>query len=483
MVNMLVRSRRERSTADERMSELVIRSKEDVAAFVATQPTTRSGFGVILIALGGVFVDAYDFASLGIGVAGLSAEFKLGPSQLGMITAVMGFGALIGGIGGGYLTDKIGRLRMFVIDLVCLVVATLGAALSPNIYVLFAFRFLMGVGVGLDYPVAFSFLAEFVNTKRKAGSIALWVLLWQIAVAVSVVVALAIYFAGAEDRLWRFSIGFGAVPALIILMLRRRFMWESPLWAANYVGLDEAARLLHKTYGVTVRVDGGVAAKIEQPTIRYSAIFSPPYLSRTVLVSVISITNSLQYFAVGFYLPSIASAIFGRDFVFSAIGTLVSTIAGAIGGVFAAAFVDRIGIRRLLIAGYAVVTISLGLFWWTANAVSPFVSILLIYLFILGQTMGPGSVSASMSALSYPTLLRGTGTGWAQGMVRVGTIVGLFFFPPLLAEIGLSKLMAVLALVPLSALLSLAIIRWEPVGQNVEEESDYPVASLRRHAT
>src|ERR1700748_3867191 len=64
--------------------------------------------------------------------------------------------------------------------------------------------------------------------------------------------------------------------------------------------------------------------------------------------------------------------------------------------------------------------------------------------------------------LSYPALLRGTGTGWAQGMVRIGTIIGLFFFPPLLAWIGLSSLMLALALVPLTGLLSMRLVRWEP---------------------
>ncbi|HEX3505145.1 MAG TPA: MFS transporter [Xanthobacteraceae bacterium] len=452
------------------MTDLVIRSKSDVAEFVSQQPTTKSGLGVMLIALGGVFVDAYDFASLGIGVPGLSAEFHLQPSQLGTITAIMGVGAVIGGVAGGYLADKVGRLRMFVLDLICLVIATLGAALSPNMYVLLFFRFLMGLGVGLDYPVAFSFLAEFVNAKWRGGSIALWVFLWQVAVAVSVVVALLIYYFGFTDYLWRFAVGFGAVPALIILALRGRYMWESPLWAANYLGLDEAARLLGKTYGVQVKVAGEAGKETERHRFSYSAIFSPPYRSRTVLVSIISITQSLQYFAVGFYLPAIAGTIFGRNFVYAAVGTLVSTIAGVIGGLCAAALVDRVGIRRLLIVGYSIIAACLILFWWTADRVSPYVSIMLIYGFILGQTLGPGSVSASMAALSYPTLLRGTGTGWAQGMVRIGTILGLFFFPALLAQVGLPKLMLMLVLMPAIGLLSLWAINWEPIGKEIERE-------------
>jgi putative MFS transporter len=454
------------------MDEIIIRTKDDVADFVGRQPMTRSGLGVVLIALGGVFVDAYDFASLGIGIPGLRAEFNLAPSQLGTIAAIMGVGAVIGGIAGGYLTDKVGRLRMFVVDLICLVIATLGAALSPNIYALLFFRFLMGLGVGLDYPVAFSFLAEFVNRTRRAGSIALWIFLWQVAVAVSVIVALTIYMLGHVDHLWRFAVGFGVLPALVILLLRGKYMWESPIWAAHHYGLVEAARLLEKTYHVRVRVEHGVVSEAAPVSTSYSAIFSQPYLARTVLVSAVSITQSMQYFAVGFYLPSISSVIFGQDFVYAAIGTLVSTVAGVIGGLLAATYVDRLGVRKLIIAGYGIVAISLVLFWWTADHVSPYVSIALIYIFIFGQTLGPGSVSASLAALSYPTLLRGTGAGWAQGMVRIGTIIGLFLFPPLLAKIGLSKLMLVLALSPLTGLLALWLIKWEPVG--ARNEADAP---------
>jgi MFS family permease len=452
------------------MREISIRTKEDVADFVSRQPMTRAGAGVVLIALGGVFVDAYDFASLGIGVQGLQAEFNLAPSQLGTITAIMGVGAVLGGIAGGYLTDKVGRLRMFVVDLICLVVATLGAALSPNIESLLFFRFLMGVGVGLDYPVAFSFLAEFVNKWRRAGSIALWVFLWQVAVAVSVVVALTIYMLGYVEHLWRFAVGFGALPALVILLLRGKYMWESPLWAAHYVGLTEAARLLEKTYDVKVRVEGSLASTAKAVSTSYTAIFSRPYLARTLLVSVVSMTQSLEYFAVGFYLPSISVAIFGKDFVYAATGTLVSTVAGMVGGLIAAAYVDRLGVRRLIIAGYGIIAISLVLFWATAGRVSPYLSIVLIYAFILGQTLGPGSVSASLAALSYPTSLRGTGTGWAQGMVRGGTIIGLFFFPPLLAKVGLSTLMLMLTLSPLTGLLALWLVKWEPVGNQTEDD-------------
>ena len=158
----------------------------------------------------------------------------------------MGLGALIGGIVGGYYTDKIGRYRMFLLDLVCLVVATLGAAFSPNLYVLLFFRLLMGIGVGLDYPVAFSFISEFVNTKRKGGSVSLWVFVWQVAVACSVLVALLFIISAPALICGALPWASGGNVPDRARCCGGKYMWESPMWAAHNLGLDEAARISSK---------------------------------------------------------------------------------------------------------------------------------------------------------------------------------------------------------------------------------------------
>ncbi len=234
--------------------ELVIASATDVAHFVDTRPATRGAWLIVLVALGGVFVDAYDFTSLGIGVVQLKTAFGLTPFQVGSVTAMMAFGAFCGALWGGYYTDKIGRFKMFLLDLVFLVVAAIGAALAVNLAMLLCFRFLMGVGVGLDFPVALSFIAEFAERRRRGGSINLWQPMWYVAASATGLVVLPFYFLGAGPQLWRIAVGFGAVPALVILVLRYRWMDESPLWAARNLGLAEAARVIRKTYGVAVRV-------------------------------------------------------------------------------------------------------------------------------------------------------------------------------------------------------------------------------------
>lgn len=98
-----------------------------------------------------------------------------------MVASAITFGAIVGALLGGYLTDKIGRYRVFMADMVFFVVAAIACALAPNEYVLAGARFVMGLGVGIDLPVAMAFLSEFARLKgpgNKASSVAMWCPTW-----------------------------------------------------------------------------------------------------------------------------------------------------------------------------------------------------------------------------------------------------------------------------------------------------------------
>jgi MFS family permease len=157
-------------------SRLVIRNSRDVLDFInRADERRRQGAGfVAVLALGGIFTDAYDFTSLGIGAVQLRQQFHLSPLALGTLTAIMALGALFGGLFGGYLTDRLGRFRMFFVNMLLFVVATLVAAVASGYGVLLAARFFMGIGVGLDFPVAMAFIAEYNSVHRKGGLINMW---------------------------------------------------------------------------------------------------------------------------------------------------------------------------------------------------------------------------------------------------------------------------------------------------------------------
>lgn len=257
---------------------------------------------LLLIALGGIFVDAYDLTSLGIGVDSLREQLSLTPFQLGSVTAIMALGALVGALVGGVLTDRFGRYKMFIVNLLFLFFAAIGAALSSNLAWLLVFRFLLGVGVGMDLPLALTFIAEFTNSRIKGMAVNLWHVVWYVAAVCTGLVALPFLLVGVDENLWRYAVGFAAIPALLILILI--YVDESPMWAAPHQGLEAAGKILEKNYKVRTIVAPEEERLREavprrgRPRLR--EIFSEKFRMRTVLASIITSTQAMECFAVGF---------------------------------------------------------------------------------------------------------------------------------------------------------------------------------------
>ncbi|MFH5185160.1 MFS transporter [Paenibacillus sp. TAB 01] len=451
---------------------LEVRSRRDIVDFINSNPVSKPGFKIILLALAGVFVDAYDFTSIGIGTAQLQQQFGLTAVELGSLTAIMAVGSLLGAVFGGYYTDKFGRNKMFLIDLFLMVFAALGAALSPNFGWLVFFRLLMGIGVGLDIPVALSFIAEYSNLKKKGANVTLWCPLWFSAASVTGLIALPFYFLNQHEYIWRWSVGLGGVFALIVLFLRYFYMNESPLWAAHHLSLEESAKVIRKTYNIQVNVHPAVKVSAEQVNkekVSYKAIFQGKYKLRTLLASIITFTQSMEYFAVGFYIPTISTILFGKGVIYAITGTIVFNLFGALGGFLGASLNTRWGVRKLSIIGYIVAGLGLLVMGTIGNAYIG-ASAVLLAAFIFGHAFGPGSQGMTMATLSYPTELRGLGAGFGQGITRVGSILGFFLFPVVLAMAGLYNTLLLLAIVPILGLLATLLIKWEPIGQDVENE-------------
>ncbi|UOF89634.1 MFS transporter [Fodinisporobacter ferrooxydans] len=462
---------------------LIIHSKEDVIDFVNLNPVQKRGMLLIFVALGGIFIDAYDFVSLGIGSAQITQQFHLSSFALGFVTSIMALGAFIGALIGGAITDKFGRNIVFLLDLVLLVIAAFGAGLSPNYTWLLIFRLLMGVGVGIDMPVALSFISEFSNIRTKSRNVNFWQGFWYIATVSSGVIGFILYVFGVNETMWRWSVAFGGIVALVVLILRYFYMNESPMWAANNLPLTDVAKILENTYGVSVVLDetdvknqGKNNAKIP-----FSILFSKKYRPRTLLSMIISATQSMQYYAIGFYIPVISTFIFGKGMLNSVTGTIIFNVFGILGGFTGAYLSTKYGTRKLAIYGYLVVAASLLFAGFTNGHVPILLSALPIATFIFGHSTGPGAQGKTMAALSYPTALRAIGTGGAEAASRVGSIIGFFFFPILLSDVGLSNTLLILTFCPVIGLLSGVLIKWEPNGKDLEKET-YEIAEYNSEA-
>jgi len=472
---------------------IVIRLAQDVSRLVDRGAAIGSNARIVIaIALGGVFLDAYDLTSLAYGIKDIARQFSLTPVETGLVSSAIAFGAVIGALFGGYLTDKIGRYRVFMADMLFFVVAAIAAGLAPNAWVLGAARFMMGFGVGLDLPVAMAFLAEFSRRSgkgNKAASVAAWCPAWYAATSGCYLLILGLYAvlpAADLSWLWRVTLAFGAVPALLIIAVRSRYISESPVWAANQGDLDGAARILKRSYGLDVVVERNTDTDIygrsvgipHKASLRsFKALFSTTYRSRTILALVLGCASSFGYNAIVFGLPVILSSFLQQGPLTTIVAALVLNLAFAfVGGLIGVRTAPTIGAWKMTTLGVSLQLVALS---GTALIVG---AILLLALYLFAQGFGPGSHTMTYAALSYPTSLRGVGVGFNQTLVRTSSTVSLFLFPVLAAALG-TKVFWVIAAAPLISLTALLLLRWEPSGYDIDAE-DYaptgaPIASPR----
>ncbi|WP_321945190.1 MFS transporter [Paraburkholderia sp. J10-1] len=466
----------------------VIRSAQDVARIVNAGAAQGSNARIVIaIALGGVFLDAYDLTSLAYGIKDIAREFSLSPVQVGFVSAAITFGAILGALFGGYLTDRIGRYRVFMADMLFFVVAAIAAGLAPNAWVLGGARFLMGFGVGLDLPVAMAFLAEFSRVAgkgNKAASVAAWCPAWYAATSTCYLLILGLYAVLPEHQhgwLWRITLAFGAVPALVIIAVRSRYISESPVWAANQGDLEGAARILKRTYGVDAVVERG-QTPARAPRVaswrNYGVLFNATYRRRTILAATIGAASSFGYNAIIFGLPVIIASFFQQGPLTTIVASLTLNLLFAfVGGLIGVRTAPTVGAWKMTALGHTlqfVSLIGLALIGHPGSGFLVALAILLLGGYLFGQGFGPGSHSMTYASLSYPTSLRGIGVGFNQTLVRSASTVSLFLFPVLAAALG-TKVFWVIAIAPLTSLLVLLAIRWEPSGYDIDSE-DYAEA-------
>ncbi|CAG9185327.1 MFS transporter [Cupriavidus pampae] len=460
-----------------------IRSAADVARLVNEGGAKVSNARmVVAIALGGVFLDAYDLGALAFGLKDVAKEFNLTPAGTGMVASAITFGAIVGAFLGGYFTDRIGRYRVFMADMLFFVVAAIACAFAPNEYVLAGARFVMGLGVGIDLPVAMAFLAEFSKLQgkgNKAARVAMWCPTWYAAICVSYLLVLLCYSALPEGHgglLWRIILGFGAVPALIIIAVRSRYMSESPVWAANQGDLKGAAAILKRSYGIDAAVapDAVVTApKRPASWSNYALLLKGVYARRTALATIMSIASSFAYNAVAFGLPVIIASFLAQSMLTTILVSLVLNLLFAfVGGLIGVHLVPKTGAWKLTTVGYAfqlAALIGLALIGKPHGASEVVGAIACLAVFLLGQGFGPGAHTMTYASLSYPTSLRGVGVGLNQTLMRASSTVSLFLFPVMAAALS-TKVFWVIAVAPLAGLLSLLAIRWEPANYDVDAE-------------
>ena len=202
---------------------------------------SRFHLRAVLVSGMGFFTDAYDLFVIGIASTLITKDWNLSSGELALLNSTMLFAAFLGALVLGRFADTGGRKRVYWLVAVIMIVAALGSALSPSYWVLIAFRFLLGFGVGGDYPVSAVLMSEYANRKDRGKLVGMVFGTQALGLIVGPLVALALLGAGTSDDLaWRILLGLGAVPAAAVIYLRRK-MPESPRYQVQVQGKAQQA--------------------------------------------------------------------------------------------------------------------------------------------------------------------------------------------------------------------------------------------------
>ncbi|QKJ87159.1 MFS transporter [Paramixta manurensis] len=459
-------------------------SVSDVAHLINTRSKKNTyARMIVFLALGGVFLDAYDLTTLSYGIDDVVREFNLTPTITGLVTSSIMLGTILGNLIGGWLTDKYGRYSVFMADMLFFVVSAIVAGLAPNVWVLIGARFLMGIGVGIDLPVAMSYLAEFskfTGKGNKAARLAAWCPMWYAASSVCFLIVFGLYFLLPQQHLawlWRASLLFGAVPALLIIVVRSKFMNESPLWAANQGDLAGAVRILRDSYGINAHEAPaeGNPPPGKAPKVSFRILFQKPYRERTLVAGVMNLCISFEYTAIAFFLPSILAQFLGAG-VFETISASLglNALFAFTGGLLGMRLAWKYPSRHVAIAGFAlqfIALISLALIGHPQALTGVVIAILMLGLWLFAEGFGPGAQLMIYPALSYPTSIRATGVGFSRSLSGIGSALALFILPILQAAWGTDMfwIVSISAIIPILFLLA---VRYEPTHQDIDDLND-----------
>lgn len=465
-------------------NEYQIHRPEDVSNLISKYAGQGKTNKVIWLALIGVFIDAYDLTTLSFGIEQVISDFSLTPVMTGVVASAIVVGTIVGNLLGGWLTDKIGRYRVFMADMVLFVIAAIVAGLAPNVWVLIAARFVMGISVGIDLPVAMSYLAEFSKfsgKSSKAARLAAWCPMWYAASTVCFAIVLALYFILPPEHanwLWRISLIFGAVPALLIIFIRGKYLTESPIWLANQGDLKGAAKILRESYDINVHatVDRIEKSALKHEQASFKVLFNQIYLQRTIVSIVIHISVAFQYTTIAFFLPSILTRFFHTDTLTTITTTLGLNLAFAFtGGLLGVYLASRLSSRSILISGFVAQFVALallGLIGEPANSLFLYVAIAMLGLWLFAEGFGPGAQMMVYPTMAYPASIRGVGVGFNRAVTGVAQAIALFVLPIWMTKFNTDVflIISIFAIVPIIVIGF--IIKFEPTKVDVDANEE-----------
>jgi putative MFS transporter len=404
--------------------------------------------------------DAMEVLIIGFVLPAIISLWALTTTQAGLVGAATFAGMFVGAWGWGAAADRIGRRRVFLITVLLDAVFGLLSALSPNLWVLIALRFLTGTAIGGTLPVDYAVMAEFLPARARGRFLVYLESFWALGTIMVALLAWVIVPTLPEQG-WRWLLAASALPGVLGYWLRLGVP-ESPRFLLVQGREAEARAVLGQ-----VARENGVALELGRlelpPAGAHAGIWGGGLARRTLLLSLVWFALSLGYYGIFTWLPSIFVRQ-GFDFVRSYGYLVLLALAQLPGYALAALLVDLIGRRATLALFLALGAAGTYLFAITTAPWQIVASGMLLSFALLGAWGALYTLTPEL----YPTEVRATGMGWASAMARVAGVIAPTL-GGLLLTLSLPLALSVYAVSFLVGAGAALLIREEPRGRRLED--------------
>jgi MFS family permease len=398
-------------------------------------------------------LDGFDVLSSAFAGPGIKQEWQLGPDGLGIVLAMELVGMGVGSLLLGGVADKYGRRPTILVCLAFMATGMFLAASAGSPQSLSAWRFMTGIGIGGMLSAINAVANEYSSTKSRSFSMALMVIGYPIGGFIGGLVVK--YLLPAND--WRAIFEFGAWATVAFIPLVWLFIPETPSFL-NMRRPAGALERINKTLSSFLLPVLSALPPMEPAHEKASIadIFKAPYLKTTILLSLGYSFHALTFYYILKMAPSIISdpQFAGQTFSKAeGAGVLAyANLGGALGGAVFGYFMHKFGIKRATMVALGMSGIMVGLFGLGQSSLIGWtLAVLSVGLFTNSAIVG----FYSAWAMSYPTHIRATGTGFALSVGRGGAALS-----PVLAGIlfaGDFGLMGVSIIMAIGSLLALAM--------------------------
>jgi putative MFS transporter len=422
-------------------AEAAGQDRYQIAARIERLPFSRWHLKMGVIVATGWFFDGFDALAIAYVLPVLIPLWHLNFGQIGVLIGMGYGGQLVGSIVFGWLGERIGRVPCFRYTLVLYTVMSVACALAWSYDSLMWMRAIQGLGLGGEIPILASYIGEFAKASHR-GRYGLGFQLW---FSISFVCVAAVSFWIVPHYGWQAMFIVGAIPALIILPIRR-LMPESPRWLANRGRFQEADAILR---GIEDEISEHGAkplppipadvAPVKPSTARVSDLLRGVYRRRSFAVWTIWFCTYIIVYGLNTTMPSLLRTVYHASlpqsiafgFYSSALG-----LAFTVTGIF---LIDIYGRRPLFMLGQLCSSVPLLLLAWLSAPNLNLFAVMGLAMFSSAFNSILALGLSTYTAELYPTEMRAVGVGVGNAWVRFAAIVGPIFIGWAVPHLGLNS--------------------------------------------